>query len=188
MEIEKCKNKREIRELLTQVAEGKREGRSLSSVFEDFALAAGKAKGSVRNLYYEAVKCGNQNDAFKKDCFSGGEFSVGARKTFAQQEERALLVSVFRLKKRGVSTRKVLKSLAGEDEKLLLRYQNKFRNLIVKSRDVVEEVMREVEAEQGYCYNPYEGKESSGGLLLRLKTEVESLNERLCALEGAMRS
>jgi hypothetical protein len=188
MEIEKCKNKREIRELLTQVAEGKRAGRSLSSVFEDFAFTAGKAKGSVRNLYYEAVKCGNKNAAFKKDCFSGGEFSVGVRKTFERQEERALLKSVFRLKKRGVSTRKVLKSLAGEDEKLLLRYQNKFRNLIVKSRDVVEEVMREVEEEQGYCYNPYAGKESSGGLLLRLKTEVESLNERLCALEGAMRS
>ena len=185
MKIEKSKNKQEIRALLCHVAQGKREGRSLSSVFEDYAKAAGKAKGSVRNLYYEAVKCGNSSEAFRKETFGGDAFTVGTRKTFDRMEERALLKSVFRLKKRGVSTRKVLQDLSGGDEKLLLRYQNKFRNLIVKNRPMVEEIMHEVAEQEGYCYNPYGGKERSSGLLYRLKSEVEELGGRLAALEAA---
>ena len=46
----------EARTLVKYITEGKRKGKTLTYLFETYGLQYGRAKGSVRNYYYELMK------------------------------------------------------------------------------------------------------------------------------------
>ena len=49
---------------------------SLSSVFEKYGLASGKAKGTVRNLYYALAKFSSENQEFCDKYLDGKPLKV----------------------------------------------------------------------------------------------------------------
>ncbi len=70
-------------------------------------------------------------------------------------------------------------SLIAKDAKTALRYQNKYRSMLVSDRETVESVVAEIKRERGECYNPYSKR---GDVVLeKLKSEINALYERIAA-------
>ncbi len=172
-----------------------RAGKSLSQVFEEFGALHGKAKGTVRNLYYALAKKSNVNPDFCKFYLQGKPLSVAKIAEFSQDEERWLLKRVLSAKRQGISVRRAILNLAAGDEKMALRYQNKYRNLIRKNNKLLTLVINEINAEQGIalldkgsitCGNKQKnnaGRASeiiSPTQFIRLKREIDGLIDRIC--------
>ncbi len=146
----------EKKELIKDVKKAKSEGQSLLFVFDEFSKKTNKAKGSVRNFYYKTIaNCKNSEKLRLK---------LGVDKTmfpqlvleFTKMEEERLLKQVLTLITSGKSVRGAISEIAGGNEKLALRYLNKYRNLIKEKKDLVYKIMDEVKSEIGRCKNPYE--------------------------------
>ena len=102
---------------------------------------------------------------------------------FRPEESRKLLKSILELKHGGRSVRSIIMQLAGGDDKKVLRYQNKYRNMIKNEKETVLGVVNEITALRGSCYNPYEDKDkkeifASDFLFKRLQSEINSLYDR----------
>ena len=96
-------------------------------------------------------------------------------------EERALLKQVLLKKGSGVSVRKAVKELALGDEKLALRYQNKFRGLVKGNKSLVLEVIEEIKkTDKDFSVNLLSNREVNFNKVqaFRLKKEINSLFER----------
>ncbi len=197
MNVEKEKTQKKIKALADFVARGKKEGKNLSELFSEYAKKTGKAKGSIRNLYYEMVAKTQKNPHLKARLWGEEDFSVQKKQTFTGAEEEGLLLRLFTLKRKGVSVRAALSLLAEGNPTLALRYQNKYRNLLTKNPSLVLRAVERVKGETGYCFNPYERKEKAENLpvkqpkesalakkLNRLKRENARLKEQLFLAES----
>jgi len=109
---------------------GKREGEPLSRVFSAFAEKSGKSKGTVRNMYYAIARKSREDAEFADKYLGGKPFEVQKVAEFNDVEERDLVKKVLEGKRKGKSVRAVIATMSGGDEKLALRYQNKYRNII----------------------------------------------------------
>lgn len=130
--------------LLKSVVKAKENNVRLGKVFESFAKKNNKAVGSVRNYYYKTIKNGNSMGLNAK-----------SHKPFTSQEEVLLVRQILteRLKTNGI--RSAIKNIADNDRYLMIRYQNKYRNLLKKNKQLI---MREVVLQKqntGKCFNPY---------------------------------
>ena len=67
---------------------------------------------------------------------------------------RSLLKSVLRARAQGQSVRACVMALSQGDHARMLRYQNKYRSLLKKRPELVEEICRELEAEGVACESP----------------------------------
>ena len=77
MEVKMKKmNKAQIRQLMAKAYEVKSQGGSLSKVFEDFAEHTGRAKGSIRNVYYATLQETAENEEYKKEILCGNALGV----------------------------------------------------------------------------------------------------------------
>ncbi len=123
----------EIARLAEAAEDAARRNAPLSAVFADFAARSGRAKGSVRNFYYEFVRmC--RNDAALSARFFKQLPPVSRPRAFTAEEERTLLEAIARGKTDNRSARRTIIDLAGGDQKLILRYQNKYRNILRSRR------------------------------------------------------
>lgn len=119
-------------------------GEPLCSAFKKCAEKTGRASGSVRNYYYRVLA--KERDDLPK---------VNSALKFTQKEEVELVRSVLKARLKFGSTRKAITYLAGGNQALALRYQNKFAVMLKKQRALV---MREVllqKQREGECFNPY---------------------------------
>lgn len=173
---------KEIDALFGYIESGKAEGKTLGELFAEYAALHKKAKGSVRNRYYDLLKTGERDNVFRDRFLCGRTLKVEKREAFTEEDEKELLLGVFRQKTKGVSVRKALLSLSGGDDKKMLRYQNKFRNLLVKNRPLVEETVRQVKAERGECFDPYEKSARRDFLHYKLEKEIDGLYDRLSGM------
>lgn len=180
-------NSEEIKQLIALAKEGKQQGKSLTSIFEEFAKSSGRAKGSVRNFYYSLLSRAEKSMDIKRQ-FLGEESELKAGKIveFVPEESKKLLKSILELKHGGRSIRSIIIQLANGDDKKILRYQNKYRNMLKNERETVLGVVSEISALRGSCYNPYEDKDkkeifASDYLFKRLQNEINSLYDR-CTL------
>lgn len=159
-----------------------KKGESLSSIFEKYAKVSGKAKGTVRNLYYTISKLSNQNKEFCKKYLGGCPISVEEKVEFLPCQERALLKQIILKRADGVSVRKAVKDLAMGDEKLALRYQNKFRSTLKSNASLVNEIVSEIKKSKGEVEIKLTRKNKEPKfnevLVGRLKKEINSLFER----------
>ena len=159
-----------------------RKGQSLSKVFESYAVMSGKAKGTVRNLYYALVKLSQKDQEFCKKHLDGKPLSVNKIVEFDDAEERKIIKEIFLAKKEGRSVRSKIMELADGDGKLALRYQNKFRGVIKNKPRLIAEIVDELKREGKDVYMPNDNNASnmvSEVQLKRLKTEINNLVMRI---------
>ena len=158
-----------------------KKGGSLTSIFNRYALITGKSKGTIRNLYYTITKASVTDRDFCDRYLDGKPLFVDERVGFYPCQERALLKQILLKKNQGVSVRKAVKELALGDEKLALRYQNKFRGLIKGNKSLVLEVIEEIKkTDKDFSVNLYSEKQANFNKVqvVRLKKEINSLFER----------
>lgn len=168
----------DTKELISLVKEAVSENKGLSFAFEKYANMTGRAKGSVRNYYYKTIKkCENDSNLRVKLGVSKSMYPAFI-KEFNLAEEKELLTLILTGVASGKSVRNVVSSLASNSEKLALRYQNKYRNLLRDKKNLVLEVASNIKDKNGNAVNPY--KESK---LLeekeKIESEIDSLLKRL---------
>ena len=169
-------NDLQMKKLAEKAATAKKIGSPLSGVFAEFAAETGRAKGSIRNAYYAAVKRAQTDEKFAKAAFGSVKPSVAKIIGFNDAEARVMLKKVLNSATDGKSVRRSIAELS-PDPKTALRYQNKYRNMICNESETVKEIMAEIKRERGECFNPY-GRESDE-MMARLKREINGLYDRL---------
>ena len=155
--------------------------KKLTTVFDDYSAKSGKARGTVRNLYYALVKLSAEDKAFR-DKYLGGKTLVATKiTTFDKTQEDSLVKSVLDGVNKGKSVRKTVLDLADGDGKLALRYQNKFRNLLCKNPDLARKVKTsQVGVSEGALQREIT---ISDALVNRLKKEIDGLVDRISLKE-----
>ena len=144
---EVCMNKingytvEEADSLVKYVCEGKLKGKTLTRIFEEYAAKTGRAKGSVRNYYYALLKKSDDEDV--KKMLAGTDLKAEAIKPFTDEETDKILRAILTEKSKGVSVRRAVLNLSGGDDKLMLRYQNKYRNVLAKQPEKIKAIMNE---------------------------------------------
>ena len=121
----------EVRELARAAERAKAENNKLSAVFENFAKEHGRAKGSVRNFYYEFLHACEADESLSRKYFKNRPAVIRA-KAFGEDETETLVKEILKGRENNKSVRRIIAELAGGDEKLSLRYQNKYRNVLRK--------------------------------------------------------
>lgn len=166
--------KEEVEELIKFVAEGKKAGKPLSYLFESYGAEHGRAKGSVRNYYYGLLKC--RSDERVVRLLDGSDLTVERVRSFTPEETDEVLRSILAEKARGMSVRKAIARLSNGDEKLGLRMQNKYRNLLKKEPERVQKLAEE------FGVKPIVAMKEKGNeraLQQRLEEEIDLLCKRL---------
>ena len=157
----------EARAFVQYMYAGKRAGRTLSSLFEGYAKKSGRAKGSVRNYYYALLRSTGNREVRK--LLRGTDLKAEPVHAFSDEETDAILRKILTEKSKGISVRRAVLNLAGGDDKLMLRYQNKYRNVLSKQPERLQRIREE-------CGIPEEdaGKK-------RIEREIDGLYNRLAS-------
>ena len=129
----------EARGLVEYIKAGKQKGKTLTYLFETYGLKHGRAKGSVRNYYYALMK-NEQGDERIVKLLDGSTLSVEKIREFTEEEATETLKSILLEKSKGLSVRRAIYNLAAGDDKLMLRLQNKYRNVLKKQPERIERI------------------------------------------------
>ncbi len=171
--------KEEAQSLVKYICEGKGKGKTLTKIFEEYAGKTGRAKGSVRNYYYALLKSCDSEDV--REILAGTELKAEDARPFTEEETDKILRAILAKKSKGISVRRAVLDLAGGDDKLMLRYQNKYRNVLAKQPERIEKLMREA----GYTVTD-EGRKAIedkiNTLYDELNSKLKSENRRLTAV------
>jgi hypothetical protein len=133
--------KDEAENFIKYVCEGKGQGKTLTRIFDEYAKSTGRAKGSVRNYYYALLKLTDNDDV--REILSGTRLKAETITPFTDEETDKILRAILAQKSKGVSVRRAVLNLSGGDDKLMLRYQNKYRNVVAKQPERVERLLKE---------------------------------------------
>lgn len=183
--------KSETEFLLREVLSAAKSGKSLSSVFSEVSKKTGKAKGSVRNYYYNLLKDENRLEELSKDVAGAEKLKACPARSFSEEDEAFLLSSIDNGKKSGKSVRKIIMELSDGDDKLALRYQNKYRNYLHKIER--EKFLKTPVSAEDFKYFDKLSKEIDGLVekikdkyakeCLKLKKENDELSRRIKMLK-----
>ncbi|MBQ5926902.1 MAG: hypothetical protein IIX01_03145 [Clostridia bacterium] len=159
----------EAKTLVEYISEGKRAGKTLTALFSSYGERHGRARGSVRNYYYALMKNPKGDERVKK-LLEGKELSVEQIKEFTEEETDKILRDILKEKSKGVSVRKAIFNLSAGDDKLMLRLQNKYRNVLKKQPEKIEAIAKELGVGL---------KTEKVFLQRRLESEINALYDRL---------
>ena len=179
MEKENVQQQEKIRALIAFIAEGKRQGKTLSRLFEEYAARTGKAKGSVRNDYYAVLAEGQKNAGFYKDYLEGSDLRAEKIQEFSEAQTDSLIRDILTACQDGKSVRAAIRDLSGGDEKIALRYQNKYRNVLTHGREKMLCLAKEVEGQTGKPCRPYGKRDVHAEVQERLRAEIDGLVRRI---------
>ena len=170
----------EAKRLVEYVSDGKREGKTLSGLFASYAQKTGRAKGSVRNYYYALLR--STGDKRVRSILSGKDLKAEKIIPFSEEETDRILKEILLQKSRGVSVRRAVLNLSKGNDKLMLRYQNKYRNVAGKEPERIERLMREcgLKTESDDARKRIE--EEINGLYDKLAASIKEENKRLTTL------
>ena len=160
----------EAKALIDFVSEGKKRGESLSRLFGEYGKRCGRAAGSVRNYYYQFLK---SEDARAKEILRGKRLRAEKIRAFTDAERDEMLKKILSERSKGYSVRRSIANICAGNEKLMLRYQNKYRNLIKKQPALIEETAKEMGVETVMPAR------RSDFLQRRLEREINDLYDRL---------
>ena len=160
----------EAKALIDFVSEGKKRGESLSRLFGEYGKRCGRAAGSVRNYYYQFLK---SEDARAKEILRGKRLRAEKIRAFTDAERDEMLKKILSERSKGYSVRRSIANICAGNEKLMLRYQNKYRNLIKKQPALIEETAKEMGLETVMPAR------RSDFLQRRLEREINDLYDRL---------
>ena len=171
----------EAKSLIGYITEGRHKGKTLSYLFESYALSRGRAKGSVRNYYYALMKNEKADERIVK-LLDGTELSVEKIREFTPQETDEAIRSILKEKSKGLSVRKAIFRIAGGDDKLTLRLQNKYRNTLKKEPERIKKIADELGVEFA-VKSPEKRPQNTDKEFLRrrLEKEINGLYDRLAS-------
>lgn len=150
----------------------KRKNQSLTQIFKEFGAKYNKATGTVRNLYYALIKLSQEDADFTNEHLSGKPLKAGKIERFNAEQERDLLEKVAQGQKDGRSVRSIILEMACGDAKLALRYQNKYRSALRRTKVGLSKT-------QNGKPNEIDGYQFPKATLLKLKREINALADRL---------
>ncbi len=174
----------EARNLVEYIKAGKQKGKTLTYLFETYGLSRGRAKGSVRNYYYALMKNERKDERIVR-LLDGSELSVEKIREFTPEETDEVLRSILAEKSKGMSVRRAIFNLSNGDDKLMLRLQNKYRNMLKKQPERIAAIAAEMgldeEAERltSGAEKTEKAKPDRDFLRRRLESEINSLYDRL---------
>ncbi len=155
---------------------------SLSNVFEKFGALYGKAKGTVRNLYYAVAKKSNLDKEFCQKYLGGKPIKISKIEEFSKQDEKQLIKDILIKKNKGKSVRSIIMEMANGDAKTALRYQNKYRNAIKNNPELINEIILEINSQGEKVSienNMHKKSIVSDAQFNKLKSEIDSLVEKI---------
>ena len=154
---------------------------SLSCLFEKFGALNGKAKGTVRNLYYALAKKSNLDNAFCQKYLGGKPIKISKIIEFNREDEKELIKNIILQKNLGKSVRSIIMEMASGDAKTALRYQNKYRNAIKNNPDLISEIIGEINGEgKVYIETKIQPKSIVAETQFnRLKNEIDALVQKI---------
>ena len=123
----------------------------------------------------------------------GRSLSVGKIRAFSDEEAEEAIRSILKEKAKGMSVRKAILQIAGGDDKLTLRLQNKYRNTLKKTPEKIEALERELFGEVSQKTKNARGRVAMNKSVLpilrgeegrelmqkRLEREINALYDRL---------
>ncbi len=116
-------------------------GTPLRGVFDRTGHALGRKPNSVRNYYYMQMREKGGEDLKRAAPFD----------TFSQEEIHDLLRQILLGRGEGRSVRACVMEMSGGDRGRMLRYQNKYRAILRKKPDLIEQVCMELKQEGLPC-------------------------------------
>lgn len=163
--------------LIEYIYTGKNAGKTLSYLFETYGKEHSRAKGSVRNYYYAFLK--KRDDSRVNRILEGKNLRAGEIRPFTEEETDEMLEKVLKEKSKGLSVRRAIMNVAGGDEKLMLRMQNKYRNLLKKQPERIARAAENagIPAEKTFLQKKLE--KEIDALYARLAVGLREENERL---------
>lgn len=176
----------EAKNLIEYIWEGKKAGKTLTWLFAQYGARNGRAKGSVRNYYYALMKSTQDERVVKM--LDGKNLSVEKIREFTPEETDEALKSILAEKSKGISVRRAIANVSKGDEKLMLRLQNKYRNVLKKEPTRIAELAKAlgvpVNGKDGSRYalkvSEARAEQKPDGFLRRkLEREIDALYERL---------
>lgn len=157
----------EAKNLVEYIWAGKQAGKTLTCLFESYGARHGRAKGSVRNYYYALMKNSSGDERVKK-LLDGKDLSVEQIREFTEEETNEALKKILAERSKGVSVRRAIYNIANGDDKLMLRLQNKYRNVLKKQPERIGAIASELGMNGDKAF-----------LKRRLETEINALYDRL---------
>lgn len=170
----------EAKQLVEYICEGKKKGATLSGLFASYAAKTGRAKGSVRNYYYALLR--STGDERVRNMLKGTQLKAEKILPFSEEETDRILREILVQKSKGISVRRAVLNLAEGDDKLMLRYQNKYRNVLTRQPERIERLMRECGLNGGSDEARKRIEEEINGLYDRLASSLKEENKRLTTL------
>lgn len=171
--------KEEAESLVKYICEGRGQGKTLTRIFGEYAQKSGRARGSVRNYYYALLRSTDNEEV--RRLLTGTDLKAEEARPFTEEETDKILRAIVAQKSRGVSVRRAVLNLAQGDDKLMLRYQNKYRNVMAKEPERIKRLM----GEAGFNVSDEGRKKIEDRINLLYDELAESLkeeNKRLAAV------
>ena len=122
------------------------QGQPLRAAFECVATQTGRKANSMRNYYYTATKQGFMQKP---------EGSHPAFVPFTQEEVERLVETVLCGQAQGKSVRSMAMQLGEQDQRAMLRFQNKYRSVLKNDPEMVYRVMEKMAKEGKQIFDPY---------------------------------
>ena len=156
-------SEKQIEELFERALVAKKEGVPLVEIFKEVAKKQALSAGSVRNIYYSRLK--------KQEIVG-----LKAKKImpFTAEEEEEILRKILIARGKTNSMRSAFLEVANGDERLAMRYQNKYCNMLKRERSTVLREILLQKKEFGKCFNPYVDKREREQRS-KLEKEIEQL-------------
>lgn len=171
----------EAKKLVEYVSNGRKEGKTLSGLFASYAQKTGRAKGSVRNYYYALLR--STGDERVRNMLSGKDLKAEKIIPFSDEETDRILKEILKQTSKGISVRRAVLNLSDGNDKLMLRYQNKYRNVVTKQPERIERLMRECGIKSGGTDEARKRiEEEINGLYDKLAASLKEENKRLTTL------
>ena len=128
----------EIKKLFTLVEDYKKQNLSLSKCFSTYANLTNRKPNSVRNYYYQELSfLENNPDQCKKLKIDITKHLKVVGKSFTKEETNELIKNIINLTNKGYSVRKACLELANNDVNEMVRLQNKYRSVISKDSEIL---------------------------------------------------
>lgn len=161
---------RDIKQLIMEVHACQERGEALRLAFERVAERTGRKYNTVRNFYYTYKKEQGGEDLdsadrtiYQDDRMEGASGQGSGDNTirfipFTEQEKWDLMVAMLEAQGQGRSVRGCAMELGKGNKTQMLRFQNKYRNMLKSDRQMINDVMAYLEKEGRVYFNPYTKK------------------------------
>lgn len=138
----------EIKKLFCFVEDGKQKHLSLLSIFKNFATLTKRKPNSVRNYYYlELCELQNNKSKCQRLGINLNNHEKIKQTPFDEKEEKEVVKNILRLCAKGISVRKACLKLAGDDLGKMIRFQNKYRNVLKGNQALLSRCIQELKDE-----------------------------------------